>query len=866
MSVKMTGRHMKRRAFALLATTVFAVAGNGSLSVSPAIAQAASQTYDFNIPSKPVRQALNDIVRVTGIDVTFAETPNASLAGRPVRGTMSVEQAVAALLSGTGLTYHFSGPRTVSITDHSLAGQVASAEDGATTLNPIIAKGSRNPADIPYETAGSSSYISADQIARVPPTSTGDIFKSAPGVIASGNRIGASVDVNVRGLQGQNRVNLMVDGTRQSSHSYRGYRGSRNEVFVDPDFLGGVDIAKGPGAGAGGVGAMGGVINMRTLEGGDLLKPGEDWALRVKGGVGSNTIAPPSPALSFGFDPITRPREAGSDIFTGDSWSGSMVGAVAGDEYELLAGFSRRKSGNYFAGSNGQLTYAGKALSPIGPGKEVFNTSQDMESFLGKGSMQWGDGHSLSLSYIYYANKYGNIDENFLPYVSGPTSYYRLAQNELSKTQTHTAKASYEYQFAHENLVGLKANVWLTDVATRGGIVNFYSGGTTSGGRVLKSVESSIRTLGGDVATDWEFETGMGTLTMTNGVEFVHETAKENGEFGVSGVYVGANPNGSRVLASAFNQSKLEVNDWLSLMAGLRFDYFDNQGDEASLKDFDYASASRLNPSVGVILEPVEGLQLFGTYSQGWRPLSLRETAVSIGFTPNPYLKPETSANMEFGLNVRHDDVFRAGDSLKLKASYFDNSYDNFIGRERYVAPEGFWLYRWDNIADATFRGYELSASYDAEVFFLEAAVTYYSDVKFCRDKEANLFTLVIPAGCGVEKLPFDYGMMNVPPKYSGSLTAGTRLLDQKLTLGARAYFFGERVGGYAHYVGSHTTAPAYHADQIVDLFGSYKVDEHSSLDFSIENLGDKYYLDPLSTGLVPSPGRTFRASFTRRF
>lgn len=862
----MTGRLVRRGAFALLTTTVLAAAGAGSSNLSPALAQAVAQTYDFNIPQKPIRQALNDIVRITGIDVVFGETPNASLAGRPVRGTMTAQQAVAALLSGTGLTHHFSGPRTVAIADRAGSVTTPADTDGATSLNAIVVKGGRNPADVPYETAGSVSHISAEQINQVPPTSVGDIFKSAPGVIASGNRVGASVDVNVRGLQGQNRINLMVDGTRQSSHSYRGYRGSRNEVFVDPDFLGGVDIAKGPSAGAGGVGAMGGVVNMRTLEAADILKPGEDWALRVKGGMGSNAIAPPASARNFGFDPITRPRENGSDFFNGDSWSGSMVGAVAGDDYELLAGFSRRKSGNYFAGSNGESTYSGKPLSPIKPGKEVFNTSQDIESFLAKGGMQWGDGHSLSLSYVYYANEYGNIDENFLPYISGPNSYYRLAQNDLSKTQTHTAKASYEYAFAHDNIVGLKTNLWLTDVTTKGGIVNYYSGGTTSGGRILTSVENSIRTLGGDVSTDWEFQTGVGTLTMSNGIEFVYETAKENGERGSFGTYVGANPNGNRVLASAFNQSKLEVNDWLSLMGGLRFDYFDNQGGHEALHDFDYASASRMNPSLGITLHPLEGVQLFASYAQGWRPLSLRETGVSTGFTPNPYLKPETSSNMEFGVNVKHDDVFRAGDALRLKATYFDNSYDNFIGRERFVSPEGFWLYRWDNIADATFRGYEASASYDAEVFFLEAAFTYYSDVKFCRDKEANLITLVLPAGCGFEKLPFDYGMMNIPPKYSGTLTAGTRLFDQKLTLGARAYFFGERVGGYAHYTGSHTRAPSYHANKIVDLFGSYKVDEESSLDFSVENVGDKYYLDPLSTGLVPSPGRTFRASFTRRF
>src|SRR5690606_26705535 len=158
------------------------------------------------------------------------------------------------------------------------------------------------------------------------------------------------------------------------------------------------------------------------------------------------------------------------------------------------------------------------------------------------------------------------------------------------------------------------------------------------------------------------------------------------------------------------------------------------------------------------------------------------------------------------------------------------------------------------------------SASYDSSAFFASVGLTLYSEATFCRDKEANLITLILPAGCGADRVAFDYGVMNIPPEYSGNVTAGFNLLEEKLTLGSRVYFFGKRFGGFQWHTGAATEAPYYHPGSIVDLFGSYKFNEDVALDFSVKNVGDRYYLDPLSTGLVPAPGRSFKMSFSTRF
>jgi hemoglobin/transferrin/lactoferrin receptor protein len=57
-----------------------------------------------------------------------------------------------------------------------------------------------------------------------------------------------------------------------------------------------------------------------------------------------------------------------------------------------------------------------------------------------------------------------------------------------------------------------------------------------------------------------------------------------------------------------------------------------------------------------------------------------------------------------------------------------------------------------------------------------------------------------------------------------------------------------------------------WHAYQLVDVYASYRFSDAFSVDFNIDNLTDQYYLDPLSLGLVPAPGRTARLGVTMNF
>ena len=151
-------------------------------------------------------------------------------------------------------------------------------------------------------------------------------------------------------------------------------------------------------------------------------------------------------------------------------------------------------------------------------------------------------------------------------------------------------------------------------------------------------------------------------------------------------------------------------------------------------------------------------------------------------------------------------------------------------------------------------KGVELSGSYDTGTFFLDGSLNYYTSVEYC-------LTTCLPQVGGD-----DYSSYNIPPKYSGTLAAGVRLLEERLVLGGRMTFAGERAITGAGTGFGAVLARYWNPYEVYDVFGSYRFNENLKMDFSVENVTDRYYLDALSDAKVPSPGRTFRFNMTATF
>lgn len=822
------------------------------VSIEAALAQeaqtSATSKRSFSVPAGPLSAALVTFGQQAGLQVSYDPSIATGLSSPGVSGAMSADAALSQILSGTALTFELTG-NTAVISD--VTDQGATIE-GAIALDTITVSGGNAGAaavDRPFETPGSTSYISREQIDRIPPSSPGDVFINTPGVINAGSRVGTSINPNIRGLQSMGRVNTTVDGTRQTTSSYRGYIGNRDETFIDPDMIGGIDISKGPSSGVG-VGGIGGSVGIRTLEAADIVRPGDTTSTRVRGSIGGNTSSPGEMGTA---ESAERPG------IVGDSFSGSIATAAIRDNYEGVIAYSRRKTGNYFAGtdvpSGLDLDSTLINRAQVLPGEEVFNTSENTESFLAKGKVRFGDGHSVQLGYLHYGSEGGEISDLFLT-VGTPNTQY-----ELTNTRVDTYTAKYRYEPADNPFVNVRANLWFTDLFSD---------------RFLATVENpyGTRTFGGDIGNTAVVPTDFGELTLDTGLEFVREHAfaeqfpslanRSNG-------WETYGPSGVRLMTSAFTSASLEVTDWLTLGGGARYDRYNSEG-EGYLANFPDSSGSRVSPNANITLTPIEGVQLYGLYSEGYRPPSLRESHWHYQglLVNNPDLRPELAKNKEVGLNVLRDDVITSGDNLRFKASLFDNNYDDYIVRGLTPnQPGGGNQYYWDNIDSAVYQGFELSGGYDAREFFVEGSFTKYTKIEYCpTSATCGPPSLGTTIGGSASPTASDYVSNYVPPEYSGSLTLGTRLFDEKLTLGARAHFASVRAGtawegANASRVGVEVSWPQY---VVFDAFGSYKLTEDTTLAWSVENITDEYYFAALSSVGIPSPGRTARLTFTHTF
>jgi outer membrane receptor protein involved in Fe transport len=82
------------------------------LTAAPAVAQ---QTASFNIPGGRLSDALIALGQQSGITVGASDPGLSAIRSRPVRGRMSVGEALSRLLAGTGYDFRFVGPGAVRI-------------------------------------------------------------------------------------------------------------------------------------------------------------------------------------------------------------------------------------------------------------------------------------------------------------------------------------------------------------------------------------------------------------------------------------------------------------------------------------------------------------------------------------------------------------------------------------------------------------------------------------------------------------------------------------------------------------------------------------------------------------------------------
>lgn len=186
-------------------------------------------------------------------------------------------------------------------------------EERSTTLDTVVIEAKKdvmqsgNSAEDIYDKNESSTFKSKKEIERFLGESPSDILKGMVGVQSGDARNSGAIDPNVRGIQGQGRVPVTIDGGQQAVTVYRGYAGANNRNYIDPLLISDIKVSKGASMERGVQSSVGGAVTINTLNVDDIIEEGKSFGMNFKGTIGNNTTSESALDLSDG------------DIYLGDT-------------------------------------------------------------------------------------------------------------------------------------------------------------------------------------------------------------------------------------------------------------------------------------------------------------------------------------------------------------------------------------------------------------------------------------------------------------------------------------------------------------------------------------------------------------------
>lgn len=337
----------------------------------------------------------------------------------------------------------------------------ASAEGAATqtvTLNPITVKGRHKDErgkDRVYIREIVNLYKGKEEVETFKGNTVSDLFSGLPGVYSGEARNSGALDPNIRGVQGQGRIPVTIDGTEQAITVWRGMFGANNRNYVDPNIISSVYVEKGPSFNREVKSGIGGSVALKTLEADDIVPEGQKYGVEIKAETSNNSIKPRKATYAENVDYRTlenplnvmggywrfyaddsdrlTPRFGGKHKFSEDK-AYRIAAATKQENFDAILTYAYRNKGNYFSGKKGAHRYGYysadnaenlrrlnergiKELSPeapiIGlfytPGGEVANTSLETESWLGKTTFRLPNNQSIKLGLRHTHSTFGEV-------------------------------------------------------------------------------------------------------------------------------------------------------------------------------------------------------------------------------------------------------------------------------------------------------------------------------------------------------------------------------------------------------------------------------------------------------------------------
>ncbi|OQP87445.1 TonB-dependent receptor [Rhizobium rhizosphaerae] len=243
---------MTSAAFAALSPAV-------PMMVRPAAAQA--KQLAVSVPAGPLTPALNSLAAQTGLQILFDASLAQGKTSRGARGTLTPDQALSAVLSGTGVRARFAGSNQVSLSaDTTTTGAVT--DNGDTLLDTITIYGARNATTL-QGTTSSVGVVSAEAIEQGEIRTLQDSYRRLANVLDSATVNSGFV---IRGMSSEGLVpsggpagSVYIDGILQTRYNAR--FGARNLWDVEQ-----VEVYRGPQSTLSGRAAMTGAVYVKSKD------------------------------------------------------------------------------------------------------------------------------------------------------------------------------------------------------------------------------------------------------------------------------------------------------------------------------------------------------------------------------------------------------------------------------------------------------------------------------------------------------------------------------------------------------------------------------------------------------------------------
>src|SRR5262245_14594514 len=590
------------------------------------------QRQRFDIPPGPLETVLATFQKLTDLQALIPNEELRTIPSPGVSGDYTVENALAQILAGTGVTYRFTGPKIVTL---ELEGVAASVE----ILGRITASSPKYTEPL-RDTPQTITVIPKTVIEEQGVTTLRDVLRNVPGLTMTAGEGGAPAGDNLtlRGFSARN--DIFIDGARDLGPQSR-----------DPFNLEQVEVAKGPGSAFTGRGSAGGSINLvskaptvnRFFAG--AISGGSDATKRFTGDIN----LPIKDRTAFRLNFMAHDSGvAGRDVVVNQRW---------GVAPSILFGLGTRT----------RLTLS------------YYYVGQDNISDYG---IPWVPATNNAL--LEFRDKPAPVPRD---------TFYGFRDRDHEKLRSDLATVKIERDFNDSTTLRNQLRFGYSSRDSLATPPRFANNNSTTVNRELRSWIAEDRAFDNQTDLRSRFSTGKIEHSLVTGVALTYENNQRQNRSAPSATTTVLNPSPDDVYAGvitldprfgditgksaalyAFDTVKLSK--YVELNGGLRFDRFDVDGVNVTnvtpATPTGYAPVTRLDEMVswrgGIVVKPKEEGSIYLSYAT-----SISPSLEGLSYNPaNTALDPEKTYNLELG--SKWDLV---GERLSVNAAIFNVNKTN---------------------------------------------------------------------------------------------------------------------------------------------------------------------------------------------